>query len=333
MRKTSSQSVSGAFTGLESTQGCGLEPERVTELERAGNSNAMSHDQLRALMEHAEEAGCVNLSAFSQTVTELELDDEEVCGALRAARGARDRAHRRLQPAGRQRDALLERDGRRDDDRLAPAVPQRGRALPAADRRGGGRARQADRARRPAGEGQDDQLEPPPRRLDREEVPGPRALAARPDPGGDHRADPRRREVRLAPRLQVLDLCDLVDPPGGAARRREQVAHDPDPRPHRRARAEDRARRARADAEARTAADGRGGREEGEAVPQARPRDAGGGARGRESRQAARRRGRHRLRGHRRHRQEPTSRRRSSSASARTCFAPRCRSFRTASSR
>ena len=38
----------------------------------------MSHDQLRALMEHAEEAGCVNLSAFSQTVTELELDDEEV---------------------------------------------------------------------------------------------------------------------------------------------------------------------------------------------------------------------------------------------------------------
>src|SRR6059058_1693673 len=38
----------------------------------------MSHDQLRALMEHAEEAGCINLSAFSQTVTELELEDEEV---------------------------------------------------------------------------------------------------------------------------------------------------------------------------------------------------------------------------------------------------------------
>jgi RNA polymerase primary sigma factor len=29
-------------------------------------------------MEHAEEAGCINLSAFSQTVTELELDEEEV---------------------------------------------------------------------------------------------------------------------------------------------------------------------------------------------------------------------------------------------------------------
>ena len=38
----------------------------------------MSHDQLRALMEHAEEAGCVNLSAFTQALTELELDDEEV---------------------------------------------------------------------------------------------------------------------------------------------------------------------------------------------------------------------------------------------------------------
>jgi RNA polymerase primary sigma factor len=38
----------------------------------------MSHDQLRAMMEHAEEAGCVNLSAFTQVLTELELDDEEI---------------------------------------------------------------------------------------------------------------------------------------------------------------------------------------------------------------------------------------------------------------
>ena len=51
--------------------------------------------------------------------------------------------------------------------------------------------------------------------------------------------------------LQVLDLRDVVDPPGGAARRREQGAHDPHPGAHRRARAEDRARRARADGEAR----------------------------------------------------------------------------------
>jgi RNA polymerase primary sigma factor len=38
----------------------------------------MSHDQLRALMEHAHDAGCVNLSAFTQLLTELDLDDEEV---------------------------------------------------------------------------------------------------------------------------------------------------------------------------------------------------------------------------------------------------------------
>jgi RNA polymerase primary sigma factor len=38
----------------------------------------MSHDQLRTLMEHAEETGCVNLSAFTQLLTELDLDEEEV---------------------------------------------------------------------------------------------------------------------------------------------------------------------------------------------------------------------------------------------------------------
>jgi RNA polymerase primary sigma factor len=38
----------------------------------------MSHDQLRALMEHAEEVGCINLSAFTQVLTELDLEDEEI---------------------------------------------------------------------------------------------------------------------------------------------------------------------------------------------------------------------------------------------------------------
>jgi RNA polymerase primary sigma factor len=37
-----------------------------------------THDQLRALMEHAEESGCVNLSALTQVLNELELEDEEV---------------------------------------------------------------------------------------------------------------------------------------------------------------------------------------------------------------------------------------------------------------
>ena len=38
----------------------------------------MSHDQLRALMEHAHDAGCVNLSALTQLLTEMDLGDDEV---------------------------------------------------------------------------------------------------------------------------------------------------------------------------------------------------------------------------------------------------------------
>src|SRR6184192_798777 len=40
----------------------------------------MSHDKLRALMQHGEEMGCINLSAFNEVVQELDLDDEEVTG-------------------------------------------------------------------------------------------------------------------------------------------------------------------------------------------------------------------------------------------------------------
>ena len=47
--------------------------------------------------------------------------------------------------------------------------------------------------------------------------------------------DPRGREVRLAPRLQVLHLRHLVDPPGDHPRAGRPVAHDPDPGAHGRA--------------------------------------------------------------------------------------------------
>ena len=53
-----------------------------------------------------------------------------------------------------------------------------------------------------------------------------------PDPGGLARADPRGREVRLPPRLQVLHLRDLVDPPGRDALARRQGPHDPHPGAH-----------------------------------------------------------------------------------------------------
>ena len=56
---------------------------------------------------------------------------------------------------------------------------------------------------------------------------GPRARVPRPDPGGQPRPDPGGREVRLPQGLQVLDVRDLVDPPGHHAGDRRPGAHDP----------------------------------------------------------------------------------------------------------
>jgi hypothetical protein len=53
-----------------------------------------------------------------------------------------------------------------------------------------------------------------------------------PDSGGQPGAHPRGREVRLAPWLQVLNVCDLVDPAGHHPRARRPVADDPGPRPY-----------------------------------------------------------------------------------------------------
>jgi RNA polymerase primary sigma factor len=40
----------------------------------------MSQDRLRLLIEHGEEEGCINMSAFNDLVNELELDEEELAG-------------------------------------------------------------------------------------------------------------------------------------------------------------------------------------------------------------------------------------------------------------
>jgi hypothetical protein len=74
--------------------------------------------------------------------------------------------------------------------------------------------------------------QPAPRRVDRQEVPQPRPVVPRPDPGRQHRPDEGRREVRVPPRLQVLDLRDVVDPPGDHAFDRRPGAHDPHPGAH-----------------------------------------------------------------------------------------------------
>jgi RNA polymerase primary sigma factor len=47
----------------------------------------MSYDQLRILMEHGEEMGCINMSAFTSIVQELELDDDELNGLYEQIEG------------------------------------------------------------------------------------------------------------------------------------------------------------------------------------------------------------------------------------------------------
>ena len=80
----------------------------------------------------------------------------------------------------------------------------------------------------------------------------PRPVAARSDPGRQHRPDEGGRPLPVPPRLQVLDVRDLVDPPGDHARHRRLRPHHPPARARdrvaqpahaRAARARDRARR------------------------------------------------------------------------------------------
>ena len=90
------------------------------------------------------------------------------------------------------------------------------------DRRGEGAPRQA----------RDDRGQPAPGDLDRQEVHQPRPAVPRPDPGRQHRPDEGGGQVRIPPRLQVLDLRHLVDPPGDHALDRRPGAHHPHPGAH-----------------------------------------------------------------------------------------------------
>ncbi len=74
--------------------------------------------------------------------------------------------------------------------------------------------------------------EPASRDFDREEVHEPRPAVPRPDPGRQHRPDEGGRQVRIPPRLQVLDVCDVVDSPGDHALDRRPGAHHPYPGAH-----------------------------------------------------------------------------------------------------
>ena len=205
---------------------------------------------ITAFLHDAEERGTVAAAELEALHVEHDLDEEAV-EALRAALVAADvEIEEARRPGAGPRPSPVGSDGH---DRQPAALSERDRPPRAPDRRRGGRAREADRARRQRGQGADDEREPAPRRLDRQALPGPRPAAARPDPGRHDRPQPRGREVRLPEGLQVLDLRDVVDPPGLPARGREPVGHDPDPGARPGAPAEA-AARARSSSRPRTAA-------------------------------------------------------------------------------
>jgi RNA polymerase primary sigma factor len=135
---------------------------------------------------------------------------------------ARDKDHIKSQlpryPRARVRDRA--RDRRVPQDR-AHGAEGRARGAPGQEGNGGGK--------------------PAPRHLDRQEIHQPRPAVPRPHPGRQHRPDEGGRQVRLPPRLQVLDLRHLVDPAGGQPLARRSVAHHPCARAHDRSHQQDRA--------------------------------------------------------------------------------------------
>ena len=88
------------------------------------------------------------------------------------------------------------------------------------------------RARGPPGQEGDGRGQPSPRDLHRQEIHQPRPAVPRPDPGRQHRPDEGGRQVRVPPRLQVLDLRHLVDPPGDHPLDRRPGPHHPHPGAH-----------------------------------------------------------------------------------------------------
>ena len=289
-------------------------------------------EELRGLIALGRERGYLTFEQIAATLEEVEVTKEQI-SALHAhlvehgveviaedGVSAYKEQRGEAAPTARREESRARPDGR-TEPRLAAPLPALDRQGRAAHRRPGGRAGEADRARRHARQAADGRGQPAPRRLDRERLSGPRAQLPRPDPGGLPRADPRGREVRLPPRLQVLHLRDLVDPPGGDAGDRRQGADDPHPGPHGREAEPGRLRRAPARAAARPRARAGGDRRRAALVARRRAghpaRRAAAGLAG----EAGRRRGRIRARRLRRRRRGPRSpsRKRASTCSARAC--------------
>ena len=124
---------------------------------------------------------------------------------------------------------------RRGDAGSPEALRAPDRRRPPADTRRGARARPAQGRGRRSGEATTDRVQPPARDVHHAQLHEGRSPAPRPDPGGEPRPDPRRREVRLQDGVQALDLRHLVDPPVGHPGARRAGPDDPSARARRRA--------------------------------------------------------------------------------------------------
>ena len=122
-------------------------------------------EPIQAFLGSAEERGTIEESELEAFAAEHDLDEEELA-ALRAELEARE-----VDVAAPVPDAVEGHELPGTTDALTLFMSQ-SRPLPAADRGRGGRARQADRARRRRGQGANDQLQPPARDLDRQALPG-----------------------------------------------------------------------------------------------------------------------------------------------------------------
>ena len=188
-------------------------------------------EEVKGLIARGQQVGVLTYAEIATATAELDLDEtdlEELHGSFerrrdRAGRGDRpsDRGGPEHRARARQARPTQAQGGARSQaghhDGFAAAVPQGHRQGAAADRPGRGRARQADLARGPGRQAEDGRVEPAARRFDREELPQPGAAVSGPDPGRHDRSGARGGEVRLPQGLQVLDVCDLVDPPGDRA--------------------------------------------------------------------------------------------------------------------
>ena len=245
-------------------------------LEEPAEARFMDVEELRGLATEGRERGYLTFEEIAACLEEVEVTKEQISDfrahLVEAGVDIVSTADGRPQSGG-MNDSPRGRGGRgsaqeagdrphgRAEPRLAAALPALDRARRSADGGPGGGAGAPHRARRHVREAADDRGEPAPGGVDRQGLPRARAVVPRPDPGGLAGPDPRGREVRLPARLQVLDLRDLVDPPGRDARDRRQGPHHPHPGAHGREAEQGGARGAPARAGVRARADAGGDRQ------------------------------------------------------------------------